>query len=88
MGNVQSTLEQKRSKSRFAISDSEGPTRTNKPFLFATEPKHKSRDVKMYHIHSITETMVGKTRSVAIVDLVHVCIDISSVKRDPTNRII
>ena len=59
MGNIQSTFEQKRSKRRFTISDSESPIRTNEPFLFATKPKHKSRDVKMYHVYSITETMVG-----------------------------
>ena len=84
MGNVQSKLEQKRSR-RFAISDSKSSTRTNEPFLFTTEPKHKSRDVKMYHVYRITETMVGKTKSVAIVDLVHVCSDISSIKRVPAN---
>ena len=43
----------------------------------------KSRDVQMYNIYSIAETMVGKTKSVAIVDLVHVCSDISSIKRAP-----
>ena len=67
MGNVQSTLEEKRSR-RFAISDTESPIRTNESFLFATEPKHKSRDMRMYHVYSITQTMVGKTKSVAIVD--------------------
>ena len=29
----------------------------------------------MYHVYSITETMVDKTKSVAIVDLVHVYTD-------------
>ena len=88
MGNVQSTLKQKRSRRRFAISDSKSPTRTNEPFLFATKPKHKSRDVRMYYVYSITETMVGKTKSVTIVDLVHVCTDISSIRRVPTNGIV
>ena len=89
MGNVQSSLEQKRSRRRFAISDSsESPPGTNEPFLFATELKHKSRDVRVYHIYSITETTVGKTKSVAIVDLVHVCSNISSVKRVPANKIV
>ena len=36
----------------------------------------------MYHIYSITETTVGKTKSVAIVDLVHICSNISSIKWD------
>ena len=39
----------------------------------------------MYHIYSIAETMVSKTKSVAIVDLVHVCLEISSIKRVPAN---
>ena len=83
MGNVQSTLEQKRSRKRFTIFHSESPTRTNEPLLFATESKHKSKDVRMY-----LETMVSKTKSVAIVDLIHVCSDISSVKRVPADGIV
>ena len=42
----------------------------------------------MYYVYSITETMVGKTKSVTIVDLVHVCTDISSIRRVPTNGIV
>ena len=39
------------------------------PFLFATEPKYKSKDVQMYHIYGITEFMRGSMRTVAITDL-------------------
>ena len=89
MGSVQNKLEQRRSRKRFAISDSSvSPPGIKEPFLFATEPKCKSRDIIMYHVYSITETTIGETKSVAIDDLVNVCSDISSVKRVIVNGIV
>ena len=58
------------------------------PFLFATEPKHKSKDVQMYHIYSITEFMRGSMKTAAITDLYNVCVDISFVKRQPVDGIV
>ena len=47
-----------------------------------------SYNIMAYHIYSITETTVGKTKCMAIVDLVHVCSNISSVERVPANGIV
>ena len=55
--------------------------------LFVTESKFKSEDIKVYHVDDITETM-GEVKTVAIVDLVNICTDTSSVKRAPTNEIV
>ena len=82
MGSVQSSSEQRRSRRRFTIAESNiKPPSTKEPFLFATEPKHKSKNVQMYHIYDITEFMRGSMKTVAITDLYNVCFDISFVKR-------
>ena len=55
-------------------------------FLFATEPTHKSRNVKMCHIYQITESQTrGQTKLVAIIDYVNVCTDVSTVRRANVN---
>ena len=89
MGNVQSSSEQRRSRRRFTIAESSiRPPSSKEPFLFATEPKHKSKDVQMYHIYGITEFMRGSKKTVAITDLYNVCVDISFVKRSPVDGIV
>ena len=89
MGSVQSISEQRRSRRRFIIAESSvRPPNTKEPFLFATEPKHKSKDVQMYHIYIITEFMRGSMKTVAITDLYNVCVDISFVKRSPVDGIV
>ena len=89
MGSVQSSSEQRRSRRRFTIAESSiKPPSKKEPFLFATEPKHKSKDVQMYHIYGITECMGKTIKTVAITDLYNVCIDISSVKRDPVDGMV
>ena len=76
MGSVQSSTEQRRSRRKFTIAESSvRPPSTKEPFLFATEPKHKTKDVKMYHIYGITEAIT-------------VCLDISFVKRSPVDGIV
>ena len=54
MGNVHNKSEQKRSRRRFTIAESniKSPS-VKEPFLFATEPKYKSKDVQMYHIYGV-----------------------------------
>ena len=89
MGNVPSSSEQRRSRRRFTIAESSvKPPSTKEPFLFATEPKYKTKDVQMYHIYGITESMGKTIKTVAITDLYNVCIDISSVKRNPVDGIV
>ena len=89
MGNVHSKSEQRRSRRRFTIADSSIRSPDAKePFLFATEPKYKTKDVQMYHIYGITESMRGSRRSVAITDMYNVCVDISFVKRHPVDGIV
>ena len=86
MGSVHSSSEQRRSRRRFTIAESSIRSPDAKePFLFATEPKYKSKDVQMYHIYGITEFMRGSMRTVAITDLYNVCVDISFVKRHPVD---
>ena len=86
MGSVQSSSEQGRSWRRFTIAESNIKLPSAKePFLFATEPNYKSRDVQMYRIYGITEYMRGSMKSVAITDLYNVCFDISFVKRSPVD---
>ena len=88
MGSVHSSSEQRRSR-RFTIAESSIRSPDAKePFLFATEPKYKSKDVQMYHIYGITEFMRGSMRTVAITDLYNVCIEISFVKRHPVDGIV
>ena len=89
MGSVHSSSEQRRSRRRFTIADSSirSPD-AKKPFLFATERKHKSKDVQMYHIYGITELMRGSMKTVAITDMYNVCVDISFVKRHPVDGIV
>ena len=54
MGNVHNKPEQKRSRRRFTVNESNiNPPNVKRPFLFATEPKYKTRDVQMYHIYGI-----------------------------------
>ena len=89
MGNVQSSLEQRRSRRRFTIAESSiRPPSSKEPFLFPTEPKHKSKDVQMYYIYGITEFMRGSMKTVAITDLYNVCVDTSFVKRSPVDGIV
>ena len=89
MGSVHSRTEQRRSRRRFTIAESSiRSPNVKEPFLFATEPKHKTKDVQMYHIYGITESMRGSRRSVAITDLYNVCVDISFVKRHPVDGIV
>ena len=46
MGNVHNKPEQKRSRRRFAVNESNiNPPNVKRLFLFATEPKYKTRDV-------------------------------------------
>ena len=88
MGNVHSKTEQKRSR-RFTVNESNiDPPNVKKPFLFATEPKYKTRDVQMYHIFGITETVNKSRKTVAITDLYNVCIDIGSVRRVSVDGIV
>ena len=89
MGTVHSSSEQRRSRGRFTIAEStiRSPD-TKEPFLFATEPKHKSKDVQMYHIYGKTEFMRGSMKTVVITDLYNVCVDISFVKRQPVDGIV
>ena len=56
--------------------------------MFATEPKYKTKDVQMYHIYGITESMGKTIKTVAMTDLYHVCIDTDSVKRNPVDGIV
>ena len=89
MGSVHSSSEQRRSRRRFTIAESSiKPPSTKEPFLFATEPKYKTKDVQMYHIYGITESMRGSMKTVAITDLYNVCVDISFVKRSPVDGIV
>ena len=64
------------------------PPSSKEPFLFATEPKHMSKNVQMYHIYGITEFMRGSMKKVAITDLYNVCVDISFVKRSPVDGMV
>ena len=51
MGTVHSSSEQRRSRRRFTIAQSSiRSPNAKEPFLFATEPKHKSKDVQMYNM--------------------------------------
>ena len=89
MGNVQSSSEQRRSRRRFTIAESSiRPPSSKEPFLFAIEPKHKSKNVQIYHIYGITEFTRGSMKTVAITDLYNVCVDISFVKRSPVDGIV
>ena len=89
MGIVHSSSEQRRSRRRFTIAESSirSPD-VKEPFLFATEAKHKSKDIQMYHIYGITEFMRGSMKTVAITDLYNLCVDISFVKRQPVDGIV
>ena len=53
---------------------------TKEPFLFATEPKHKCDNVKMYHVYRITE-IFGTNKTMAIIDIADVSTDTSAVKK-------
>ena len=79
MANVHNKPEQKRSRRRFTVNESNiSPPSVRKPFLFATQPNYKTRDVQMYHIYGIADTVNKSSKTVAITDL-YVCIDIGSV---------
>ena len=89
MGTVHSSSEQRSSRRRFTIAESSIRSPDAKElFLFATEPKHKSKDVQMYHIYGITELMRGSMKTVAITELYNLCVDISFVKRQPVDGIV
>ena len=89
MGSVHSRTEQRRSRRRFTIAESSIRSPDAKEsFLVATEPKHKSKDVQMYHIYGITEFMRSSMKTVLITDLYNVCVDISFVKRQPVDGIV
>ena len=89
MGNVYSSSEQRRSRRRFTIAESSiKPPTKKEPFLFATEPRYKTKYVQMYHIYGINESMGKTIKTVAITDLYNVCVDISFVKRDPVDGMV
>ena len=70
MGKVQSLgNDQRRSKGRFAIYEFSSGTAV----LFATEPKYKCRNVRMYHVYKIVESgNFGQAKVVAIINYVNV----------------
>ena len=83
MGNVPSSenVDQKRSRRKFTICEAPG-FRSGAAALFATEPKYKCDNVKMYHMYKIIDTgSYGQAIEVAIIDLVNVCYDITFVQR-------
>ena len=85
MGNIHNKLEQRRSSRRFTIYESSvKPPDSMEPFLFATELKLKTRDVKMYHVYRVTET-TGLNK---IIDIANICKDISFVKRYAVDGIV
>ena len=86
MGNVHDKPEQRRSSRRFMISESSiNPPSVKEPFLFAAEPKVKSKDIIIYCIYGVMKTMGKSKKTVAITDLHNVCTDISSIKRIPVD---
>ena len=81
MGNTPSTIAGlKRSRRRFTIREDPG-CQDGTAALFATEPKYKCDNVKMYHVYKIVQIGSGQDRGFAVIDLVNVCTDISFVKR-------
>ena len=82
MGNVPSeNTDQKRSRRKVTICE-DPEFRTGTAALFATEPKYKCSNVKMYHVYKIIGTgSYGQAREIAIMDYVNVCHDITFVKR-------
>ena len=88
MSNVHNKPEQIKSRRRVTICESPvNPPDSKEPCLFATEPKFKSRDVKMYHVYRVTET-TGLTKTMAIIDIANICRDISSLMRYVTDGIV
>ena len=87
MGNTPSTIAGlKRSRRKFTIC--EDPVHQDgTAALFATEPKYKCDNVKMYHVYKIIQVGSGQVRGYAIIDLVNVCTDISFVKRSDVDGI-
>ena len=83
MGNTPTiNVDQKRSRRKFTIC--EAPEfRNGTAALFATEPKFKCDNVRMYHIYKIIETgsCDGQAKEIAIFDYINVCNDITFVKR-------
>ena len=83
MGNTPSdNTDHKRSRRKVTIC--EAPEfRSGTAALYATEPKYRCDNVKMYHVYKIiSETgSNGQAREIAIIDHVNVCHDISFVKR-------
>ena len=63
------------------------PPDSMEPFLFATELKLKTRDVKMYHVYRVTEN-TGLNKTMAIIDIANICKDISFVKRYAVDGIV
>ena len=47
-----------------------------------------TRDVQMYHIYGITETVKKSRKTLAITDMYNVCLDIGSVKRISADGIV
>ena len=81
MGNTPPTIAGlKRSRRRFTIREDPG-YQHGTAALFATEPKYKCDNVKMYHVYKIVQIGSGQDRGYAIIDLVNVCTDISFVRR-------
>ena len=68
--------DQRKWKRRFAIYEPPEFS-SGTAVLFATEPKYKCRNVRMYHVYQT----VDQVKSVAIIDFVNICTDISSVRR-------
>ena len=56
MGNTQMNSELRRSRRRVTVCEAS----KSEPFLFATEPKQKSSDVRMYHVYSLRPLGLGR----------------------------
>ena len=55
MGNTQMNSELRRSRRRVTVCEAS----KSEPFLFATESKQKSSDVRMYHVYSLRPLGLG-----------------------------
>ena len=87
MGSTPSSIvDLKRSRRKFTICESP-ELKDGAAALFATEPKYKCDNVKMYHVYKVIETGSGQARDYAIIDYVNVCTDISFVKRSDVDGI-
>ena len=87
MGSTPSNIaDLKRSRRKFTICRNP-ELKDGTAALFATEPNHKCRNVKMYHMYKIIEIGSGQARGYAIIDYVNICTDIAFVKRSDVDGI-